>query len=52
MVKVGHCYFKTATIYGLVLSIEIFVQFIWVQILASKGMVRRAIICKHQILKV
>lgn len=52
MDKVSHCYLKSATIHGLVLSIEIFVLFIWVQILASKGIVRRAIICKYQILNV
>ena len=30
MVKVSHCYYKTATIHELVLSIEIHVQFTWV----------------------
>lgn len=38
--------------HGLVLPIKIFVQFFSVQILASKGMVRRAIIYKHQIFDV
>lgn len=52
MVKVSHCYFKIAVIHGLECSVEIFVQFTWVQILTSKRMIRRAFICKQKILKV
>lgn len=51
MVEVSHGHFKSAQRQGLVPSIEICVQFIWVQILTSRRMFRRAIIYKRQILK-